>query len=215
MSDDISFEPVTSAESAEIGERHESLNACRAAALGLPFGATVAMQGMEVAFSSMGFNDRITDQTWNWRDAGMRLDLGGLGGDQSRAQLFASLAEAPDSVDAVRFLAEVLASPLERESAAAAASIIGASGRSIFHGDWRQRWWRGVDMFPDIETFLHYLFGPAAPQVETVVADPTPTSISLRRPRGPGLGRGGRIWRGRRSGQDASSTETWKAGSDS
>jgi len=25
---------------------------------------------------------------------------------------------------------------------------------------------------PDIETFLHYLFGPAAPQVETVVADP-------------------------------------------
>lgn len=172
MSDDIYFEPVTSVDSAEMGERHESLNACRAAALGLPFGATVAMQGMEATFRSMGFNDGIADQTWNWRDTEMRLDLEGLGGDQSRAQLFESLAEGPEAVDAIRFLAKVLVSPLERESAAAAASIVGASGRSIFHGDWRQRWWRGVDMFPTYETFLHYLFGPAVSQVETVVADP-------------------------------------------
>lgn len=163
---DRPFEPTSDPRTAIEGEGFEPINACRAAALGAAFGPEQPLVGLFQELEDLGLPRSLAEAGWNWREAEMRIDLEGIeSSGEDRLSIFSRLSEAARPETAIAFLAALLSSPLERESAAAAAAIVGATGPSIFHGDWRRRWWRDSDLPTSYEPFLHYLFGPATPEL--------------------------------------------------
>jgi hypothetical protein len=131
------FEPVSDAESVRSTVENEGSNVCRAAALSsLLQEATPEMAQLAAEQRALGFSEQMIERggrSWREGDA-LRSDAndplsqdGDL--DQIRFRRWNQLNETADPRQAVGFLVAMLGSPLERESAAAAAAL-----------------WRGLDL---------------------------------------------------------------------
>jgi hypothetical protein len=148
---DPPFEPTSNPETAGTNELFEPVNVCRVVALGAAFGSERALEGLQRELGDMGLPEYLAGNTdWSWDDAVGRNGREVLGDQRSREEVFAALRTEAWPAGAVAFLAQVLSSPLERESAAAAAAIWVASGRRTGFGRRgvpRRHWYRFRDFY--------------------------------------------------------------------
>jgi pimeloyl-ACP methyl ester carboxylesterase len=121
------FPVSTDPRSAAADFRFESLNVCRVAALAaLLSGDPGAIEGLATPLEEMGLPPAVTTgrQALGFADPAEVLDeLEVADADRNRVDLWASTQEDPNPHSGVGFLLEMLGSPLERESAAAAAAL--------------------------------------------------------------------------------------------
>lgn len=183
MSDfDPPFEPTSDPETAASNEQFESLNVCRTVALGAAFGSEPALSGLEEELRAMGLPGYLAGTTeWSWNDAVRQIERRIFAEGRSREETFAALRTDAWAAGSVTFLAQVLSSGLERESAAAAAAIWVASGR---RNEFRRRreprrpWYRLWDFFGfplDLPGAL-YIWGPADLTYDPDLETPPPTA---------------------------------------
>jgi hypothetical protein len=136
-SDGDTFEPLADGVSARADVSTESSNVCRAATLAtLLRGATAATSALATELHTIGFSELIIQsgaRHWSGQDLFERVGRFGRSFDtdldQTRMGRWAEMNENNDPRAAAEFLLAMLGSPLERESAAAAAAL-----------------WRGLDL---------------------------------------------------------------------
>lgn len=163
--DDRPFEVSSSPQSAGQNSESEGTNVCRVAALSAMLGGrTDAIAGLGSELGNLGFSDGLRSGEVRWTDNDDPLDsFDGLGGDASdrgdrdpRVYAWQMVNEMRRPREAVTFLAAVLGSELERESAAAAAALWRQLG-SVDLGRWSRRrpdWpfmWERLFDLPDLD----------------------------------------------------------------
>jgi hypothetical protein len=139
---EVGFEVSSDPETAAASPQFEGANVCRAAAISTILGRDrVATIGLAEPLAELGFDDRLR----TGEIAGLDIDpfesfgdlWPGLDRAEPRIDLWQRLNNEGDPQAALAFLVAVLGSPLERESAAAAAAL----WRAIVAID-RERLWR-------------------------------------------------------------------------
>lgn len=141
---DEAFEVSSQPETATVSPQFEGANVCRAAAISTMLGGDrAAIAELAEPLGELGFADRLRSGEVADIDVDPYESLGdlwpelGREGAGSRIGLWQSLNDEGDPRAAVAFLVAVLGSPLERESAAAAAAL----WRQLAQID-RERLWR-------------------------------------------------------------------------
>lgn len=132
---DETFEVSARPESVNEATDFEGANVCRVAMLSTRFADDPgAIEPLVAEYRSLGFSDRVISAERRWRNQDRLEMFDRLGpapdDDNARLRVWNELNESGSPQDALRFLVLVLGSPLERESAAAAAVL-----------------WRQLDLF--------------------------------------------------------------------
>lgn len=137
------FEPSSDPDSVRADPVSEGSNVCRAGALSSMLQqATTAVRSLAAEYRALGFSESLIEQgALNWRERDpFAARQGGTGLtlsddlDGTRVRGWMQLNESADPGDAVTFLIAMLGSPLERESAAAAAALW--RGLSLDESSW-------------------------------------------------------------------------------
>jgi hypothetical protein len=149
---DESFEVSASDDTVAVSAEYEGANVCRVAALSTRFGDDeAAFMPLAPEFAELGFSGQITSPERRWGERDLQQDFADLGGVQGeegsyRIRSWQRLNESGRAQDAFLFLVSVLGSPLERESAAAAAALWRQLGPALDPSTWRgPRLWRFWD----------------------------------------------------------------------
>jgi hypothetical protein len=162
--DDDVFEVSSSANTAAAEPEFQGANVCRVAALSTMLGGDRrSVRGLAAPLSDLGFPDGLSSGEQVWSDLNRVESFAGLrdhrfGGDTpggDRISLWQRIHETVEPQAAIAFLVAVLGSPLEQESAAAAAALwrqlSGIDPRRLL----RDRPWP-----PFLWDRLYYLLGP-------------------------------------------------------
>lgn len=157
----VSAEPGSANESPEF----EGTNVCRVAELSTMLGNDQgAIRALASELEQLGFSPAFAQGEWNWADSDPLQLTGDLGGqdeprEQRRELRWQMIGETRRPQAAVAFLADVLGSRLERESAAAAAALWRVV-QPLDHPRFRRgpHWWHLWDRLFD-------LWGPEWPEV--------------------------------------------------
>jgi hypothetical protein len=130
--DDDVFEVSPSADTAAAEPEYQGANVCRVAALSTMLGGDRrSVRGLEAPLSDLGFPDGLSSGEQVWSDLDPMDSFAGLrdqrfGGDTpggDRVSRWQTIQETAEPQAAIAFLVAVLGSPLEQESAAAAAAL--------------------------------------------------------------------------------------------
>ncbi|QXG77507.1 hypothetical protein KUM42_08410 [Modestobacter sp. L9-4] len=126
-SDSTSFRVSSARESLVVSSEFEGANAARAAAVATwAIGSRETVARLREPLIELGFSERMLERQASARDVSVEeLERSRLGRDldEARVQRWEQLATSAQLRDAVLYLIELLRSPLERESATAAAAL--------------------------------------------------------------------------------------------